>query len=140
MIRFGLAWLPSERFVLTTEALYHDGVDNSDPEFALLNLQPTTNLSGGCEVKIRFVAVRFGGFSDQAMTRRPSMFGINQPTHIDYLGTSAGFGIESKQFDLGLTIVRRSGTGKSQIIGGRQEVQNVKAASESVFLGGRYSL
>lgn len=138
--QLGLAWLPSSAVTLTSEVLYHEGVENSDPELSNLGLDPTVNFSTGWEWHLRSWALRMGAFTDNSMTRVPEPAGVNQPTHVDYVGASFGLGIEGKQYDLGVTVTKKVGRGKSQIISGRDEIQNVRAESESLVLGGRYSL
>jgi long-chain fatty acid transport protein len=137
--QLGLAWLPGRAFTLSTEVLYHEGIANSDPDSVVPPLEPMLNYSVGVEAKLAKLAVRLGAFTDNSMTLEPVEGEMNQPTHVDFIGLSGGLGIETKQYDIGVTLTKKAGKGKAQIISGRDTTQNVKAESESLVLGGRYS-
>lgn len=135
----GLAWISQSNWTLSSELIYHAAIRSSDPQSLAPALAATINYSAGLEVKLGLVALRFGAFSDFALTRTPVAGEVNQPTHVDFQGASTGLGFESRNYEIGLALTKRAGTGQAQIIGGRSSIQKVKAESESLVLGGRYA-
>lgn len=135
----GLAWDSQSIWTLSSEVIYHAATRSSDPESRAPALKATLNYSAGIEAKLGLVALRLGVFSDFSLTEAPMVDKVNQPTHVDFQGLAGGLGFESRNYEIGLALTKRVGSGKAQIIGGRTSIQNVRAESESLVLGGRYA-
>jgi hypothetical protein len=127
--------MPVKSFLFAVDGLYNEGV-----ELPNVAIHPRWQWSVGSELALSPIVVRGGVFTNPSLTNRPRPGEENQPTSIDYLGFSAGFGWRSACCELSLTGTRQIGEGQAQIVADRQDIQDVAAERSNLILGTSVSL
>jgi len=132
--QLGLAWFPGPAFLATGDILFHRGVEASR---GILQLEDTFNWSVGLESRLSAIVFRAGAFSNNSMFRKPSAGGTDQPTWINFLGTSAGIGYVQRERESSIGFVHQAGRGKSQIVAASEDIQDVETTSTTWMLSSR---
>jgi hypothetical protein len=84
--------------------------------------------------------LRMGVFTNRAATPALSESAVNQDTHVDFYGGSAGLSFVSPGSSLSMSFQYSAGNGESQIISNTTAVQKVVGNQLSVFFSGAYQL
>jgi len=136
-VGFGVAYLPSKKFLLSSDFYYYGESKFSDGKTAV----STYNFSLGSEYYFTDgFAGRFGFFTNNANTPTIVTGMANQLDNVNFYGLSTGLSwINSgSSFTLGLTY--STGSGKAQAIGDSTVIQNAEAYNAMVYLTGSYQL
>ena len=135
--RAGIALTPNKNFLLAVDVLYHQGKEN---DLGRADLYDTYNYSIGSEIKLGKVFLRSGAFTNYSMYPDLVANKASQPTKIDYIGGSLGFGVDTKTYEGSAGYIYQQGSGESQIIINSGQFQEVEANSRSWVLSARYKL
>ena len=133
----GVAWYPSKDWLWAADFRYY----GADPAYLEMDAVATFNASLGAEYYLDSrLPLRLGIFTNRAATPPVSQSSINQDTHIDFYGGSAGLSFVSPGSSLSMSFQYSTGSGESQIISNTTAVQKVVGNQMSVFFSGAYQL
>ena len=132
-IRFGAAFFATTNLLLAADVIYY--TEEGDYE-------ATWNAAAGLEYYLNpRWALRGGLFTNHAHTPELVYDGetVNQPEHVNYYGGTVSISHFARNSSVTLGLTHSIGTGKAQIVGGWDGVQDVEASTTSLFLGTSYS-
>ena len=134
----GMAWFPSKSFQISGDVSFHEGRKHPHADKGGQDIEDTVNYAIGFESVNGSVAVRLGAFSNNSLYAVPQENQTNQPTHIDYIGASAGLGFVGKSYEGMAGVIYQTGTGTGQIVIDSPVIQDVKGQSTTYLFGGKY--
>lgn len=134
-IAVGLAWFPSKMFLISGDVLLHRGKEMPN---GLSDLKNTINASLGMELKLGFLRLACGVFTNNSLFPEVDGSNPNNITYVDYIGGSAGISITSKALELTLGAVFQEGEGEANIITGSSDIQDVRSDSSMLFISAKY--
>jgi long-chain fatty acid transport protein len=134
----GAAYYLSPDLLLSGDMYYYSKVTD-DPVGG--NREAIANFALGAEYSLsKTWIVRGGLFTDLAHTPEVSASGANQLEHVDLYGVSTSirhYTTDTASVTLGGSFT--SGSGKAQIVGGRNDIQDLDVTAWTLFLSSSYS-
>lgn len=133
----GSAYFFSREFLLTGQIDFYTG-KNSYSDYSI---RPVFNWSFGGEYYLsESLAVRMGGYSNNANSNALASTGTNQNNHVNRIGGVAGLSYFRPGSSLTLSTSYEIGSGQGQAISGVTTIQEISESSLGVYLSGSYQL
>lgn len=133
----GGAFYPTKRFLVALDGTYHVG----DSGATSVVTQDTYNVSLGSEwYAWDWLVLRFGLYTDNAVTPQVVQGKVNQLPHVNLVGGTFGLSVIKTGSSFGLGVQYAKGSGKGQAIGQTTDIQDVSQQLFSIHLSGSYQL
>lgn len=133
----GVAWFPSQRFLLTADFEYASG----DSGYDRFKVAPTYNWAIGSEYYVLSnLALRVGLYSNNAITPEVKSGRANQAEHVNQIGGTLGVTLYRPGSSLTLGAGYTRGSGKGQAFSDDTGIQTVNQNALTLYLTGSYQL
>ena len=137
IVKIGFSY-GSKIFTSSFDIIYYSAARNNVTSNLAVVLEENLNYSIGTELILGSFVTRIGAFTNYSLFPEVKTGDIDQGHHIDFIGSSLGFGLKSKSSETNVGVVWQKGEGKAQKIQGSLEIQDVEANSLLIMLGSDY--
>lgn len=133
-VRFGIAYFPSNRFLLGFDVSYYEATSDN---FA--KTEETINLAAGLEYYYSANwALRGGLYTNNANTPELDAAKLNQLDHVDLTGMSFSLTRFTRSSSVTFGFTYSSGEGEAQVISGLSDIQKLEQTSQTFYLSTSY--